>query len=287
MRGLAGFIMRGRLQAASIAMLGYFLPFLTPVVVALVTLKRGATEGTLMLLLSLMPALLWLVAGEATSLFVWLTLAVLVVVYIPAVILRVSVSWPLTLFSLIISCILAGVILANVFVDMGVDEIAATLQLEQVEQSQRAAIEQQLAVILQDYTALVGWASYLLALNTVISLFMGRWMQAALYNPGGFGNEFRLLRLHRILASVCFVAGVCGGVYCYTQNKLLLGWFYLLALPLILVALSVVHSAVKEGRLAVHWLVFSYITVLTVPPVVMLMGFLDTWLNFRGRLTKK
>jgi hypothetical protein len=73
MRALAEFIMRGRLQAGTVAVLGYLIPLLAPAAVALITLRKGAAEGSMILLFALSPALLSLVLGDGGSVVVWNT----------------------------------------------------------------------------------------------------------------------------------------------------------------------------------------------------------------------
>jgi len=46
--------------------------------------------------------------------------------------------------------------------------------------------------------------AYVLAFNSFTGVLLGRWLQALLYNPGGFGAEFRELRLGLIVSIVCF-----------------------------------------------------------------------------------
>ena len=61
MRGLAEFIMRGRWQALAVAVLGagsLLFGWLSAAAVALVTLRKGVTDGSWLVLWALLPALL-------------------------------------------------------------------------------------------------------------------------------------------------------------------------------------------------------------------------------------
>ena len=61
MRGLAAFVMRGRLQASAVAALVSALPLLTWLgasIVALVVLRRGNKEGLLVFLWAFLPLVL-------------------------------------------------------------------------------------------------------------------------------------------------------------------------------------------------------------------------------------
>lgn len=45
MRALAEFIVRGRLQAALVALFGSLVPLVSPAAISLVTLNKGLSEG--------------------------------------------------------------------------------------------------------------------------------------------------------------------------------------------------------------------------------------------------
>ena len=49
MRALAEFIMRGRAQDCGVALLGTFFLFVSPATIGLVTLRKGSTEGLVIL----------------------------------------------------------------------------------------------------------------------------------------------------------------------------------------------------------------------------------------------
>ena len=86
--------MRGRVQASAIALLGTLLPLITPAVVALVTLRKGSLEGTLILSVGLLPTLLTLDANhQGQSLVVLSTVFGLIAVYLSALVLRQTASW--------------------------------------------------------------------------------------------------------------------------------------------------------------------------------------------------
>ncbi len=277
MKGLAEFIMRGRMQASTVVILGYFLPLLAPIAIALVTLRRGAVEGTILLMIGLMPAIFSLVSGGEGSVFlVWSTLLILVVVYIPALVLRSLMSLPITVLSIVLVC---AALSASVVTFAG-SEIDAWITAAHDSASDKPELQASLAS-LKSHTLLAGLIAYFLVVNAVSGLILGRWMQALLYNPGGFGSEFRALRFGVVAASLSF--GLSS--YCWFQGGEYLVWSSVLALPLILVALSVAHSIAKHKRTVAPWLVLCYLAVFIVSPLIILIGFLDTWLNFRGRFS--
>jgi len=281
MRALAEFIMRGRMQASSVAILGYIIPMLTPLVVALVTLRKGAFEGTLLLFISLMPGLISLLLSESSPLLIWITLVSLIVVFIPALLLRITVSLSLGIIAAVaVSIVISG--LAMMFASDRIDELIALMFKGLAEQEG----SETLATTMVSHNAVSGTIAYILTLNAIMGLLLGRWMQALLYNLGGFGSEFRELRLSAIGAGAFFF----GSVICRLLGAEYFWWSNVLALPLIMVALAIAHSfcqeKVKQQQSSAPWLVLCYMAVFIVSPLIMLVGFLDTWLNFRSRFRK-
>lgn len=274
MRALAEFIMRGRLQAGSIAVLGYIVPLLAPIAVAFVTLRKGAFEGTLILFLGLSPAIMSLVFGEGASVVVWITLLSLLSVYVPALVLRFSIS----LSAAIISSVLMASALSGLIVAFAPEVIerfiaAMTTMLEQ----------QGVTDVTVSVTDIAGLIAYSLALNSILGVVLGRWFQALVFNPGGFGAEFRELRLGYIVPVVCFM----GAVAVNFSGSSFGWWANVFAVPLLLVTLAIAHSVAKEKEIATPWLILFYIVIFNFISLAVIIGLADTWLNFRDRLQKK
>jgi hypothetical protein len=279
MRALAEFIMRGRLQAGAVAVFGYIVPLLAPAAVALVTLRKGAFEGTIILLLGLTPAFLSLLFGEAGSVVVWITLLTLLLVYVPALVLRATISLPMAIASSIaVSVVITLAILwwvpdaVQTLIDSLVNQLAVT---ESEQQSGGSAIGSQ--------SGISGVIAYVLAFNGITGVLIGRWLQSVAYNPGGFGTEFRELRLGLVYSAICFVLSIwlryLGDEYWW--------WSNVFAIPLLLVAVAIAHHVAKARALATAWLVLFYFAVFLFMPIVICIGFVDTWVNFRNRLQNK
>ncbi len=279
MRALAEFIMRGRLQAGAVAVLGYVIPLLTPVTVALVTLRKGAHEGTMVTVLVLVPAILSLVLSEDSSALVWVTLLPLVVIYISALVLRFTISLSRALTAvLVVSVIVAAAVVVFVpnVIEAFSDTLSQALPISDVQNKQ--AIAQAVTTI-----SVAGVIAYVLASNGLVSILVGRWLQAMVFNPGGFGREFRELRLDALLSLVFFT----GSVMLRYQGSEYWWWSNVLAMPLLLVAFAVMHSIAKAKALALPWLIGFYFAAFIFTPIVMCIGFVDTWFDFRRRLEKK
>ncbi len=278
----AEFVMRGRLQAAAVAVLGYIVPLITPATVALVTLRKGAYEGTIILLFGLSPALLSLVFGESSSAggsaVVWITLLSLAVVYVPALILRFTMSLPAMITGVIFSStVVAGaiVLFAPDTVDRLVELLASRVVSPEGNQDPLGLMVTTMGVS--------GMIAYLLTFNGLIGVLVGRWLQALAFNPGGFGGEFRELRLGLLGSIVCFVGSI---VLRYSGDEYW-WWSNIMAIPLVLVAIAIAHYVAKVKQLAAPWLVLFYFAVFIFMPLIVCIGFLDAWMNFRNRLQKQ
>jgi len=137
-------------------------------------------------------------------------------------------------------------------------------------------------------TARVAWATgaWMLLLHTMMSLFAGLWAFGKIREPGLFGREFRALRLGNLVA---WIAAGSLGVSFATQLAAGSAWqpaedlLFVLACAFLLQALAVVHGLRKAQTIGTAPLVLAYVAVLTVPMVMVGLGFADTWVRFRDR----
>jgi hypothetical protein len=106
-----------------------------------------------------------------------------------------------------------------------------------------------------------------------------------LYNPGGFGEEFRQLRLDMRAAGLSIIAFIVA-LYLPTEYRF---WAELMVLPLVLSGLSLMHYGVNVAALGKAWLVFMYVGLVVSGPVIggllVGLGLADSLLNLRLRLT--
>jgi hypothetical protein len=150
-------------------------------------------------------------------------------------------------------------------------------------QGRAAELEQVLSAIAELMTGAVAAGS---VFGLLLGLLLGRWWQSLLYNPGGFGQEFQRLRLHRAtgyLALAAVAAAVLSGMHAGIATDLVL----VVAVLYVFQGISVVHGLVKilGGHLA--WLVGMYsLLALVLPQMLMVLaglGYADSWIDLRGR----
>jgi len=285
MRALAEFMMRGRLQAGTVAILGFLIPLLSPVAVALTTLRKGGVEGVVILLVGSSPALLSMWFGETNSLITWMALLSLTVVYVAALTLRVTISLQLMIVS--VMALATIIALMTLWVAPNIVDIMSDNVMQQIAALEQQGKQDQQSMMplltLASAVGMSGLLAYILAVNGLIGVLLGRWLQALAYNPNGFGEEFRGLRLGIGFSAACFL----GNVLLSYQGDEYWWWSNILAIPLLLVAAAVAHEVVRLKGLGAQWLVLFYVIALMMMPVIMSIGFLDAWINFRERLQKK
>lgn len=278
MRALADFIMRGRAQAAVVAVLGAFVPLLSPSAVALVSLRRGGIDAAHLMAWAILPSVVIAFASPETLPMAFYSLCVLVTVVGGAMVLRRENSWPLSVLGLLALSASGGLIFGWTFPEFNQALVAeAESQAQALEQAQGSASERPAITS----TLVVGLIAALIAINALFALVIGRWWQAMLYNPGGFRAEFYDFRLGKNTALLCFAAMAI----CISRPNALF-WGLLAALPLVMVAAAVLHSRVRARRMGVGWLVLFYLLMVFQPfyLVAACVGLSDSWVNYRQRI---
>jgi len=257
------------------------LPLVSPATIGLVSLRKDSTEGLIVTLWAILPWLALYYAGDVSPLIILLPLAVLVVIAAVANVLRSTASWQWTLVIAGIVSALAAIatgFIASADVDLLVDEIAKFF----------AEIGAQEAVsddfdFAPDRTFVLGLFAWLIGFTAVCGLFVSRWWQSLLFNPGGFQKEFHEFRLDQSVALI-LIAFVIAGVSLPLAYR---PWVELVSLPLLIAGMALVHSSVKMMSMGVHWLGLMYFGLLFIGPtgtVLIGLGLVDSILNLRSRL---
>ena len=281
MRALAQYVMRGPLQAGGVAALATAIPYLSWIgaaVVGLVVLRLGPVQGLNIGLWALLPALGWAWFGNEPS-----VIAVLLLVYLMAAVLRGTVSWERSLLAGSALGLVIGLLLPSLFPDMLAAVTDAFLEIYQWAYPDMAAqLGEDFRPAVRSMVDGLMPGTYLGMAVAVIML--SRYWQAALYNPGGFGREFHGFRLTRGVAAVCvlllLVAPMAG------INPLLLGW--VAGLPLLVAGIALVHGVVGLKKASNLWLVAFYALLVvqgfTISLLLMLLAIVDSWLDIRRRI---
>ncbi len=284
MKGLAAFVMRGRFQALMVTVAGagsLLFCWISAAVVALVTLRKGAGAGAWLLAWALLPSGALLYAyGDSGP------LTLLVGTTLLAAVLRSTVNLPLAL----LVCVPVGALTGLGLVAFGGEYLD---QIVTVFGQFLGTMEQQLSqggepVVLArpDALQVAGMLGAGTAASSALCLLLARYWQAALYNPGGFGQEFRALYYPPVVTAALALGAVAlasGGAQYRT-------WAMICVVPLALAGLALVHARAAWRGQGKGWLAGFYVVWLFFDPVKLLVVFAaiaDSWFKFRQRWTGK
>lgn len=273
LRGLAEFVMAERRQAVlAIVLLGLppFVNLLTPALVAMVSMRKGMAAGSFLLLWALLPTGFWLILGDVFPLLMLLS------VYLLAGVLRSTGSWQ--------SVVLAGIGIGAMFefylraqpamLDLVFEQFELYVQTNNLEGVQLGD--------LRDVMTTMSATIYMVL--SVAVLMLGRSMQAMVYNPGGFRQEFHGLRIGQI-ATLALVGLI---LLINLAEPLPDTWIFFLAAPFVFAGLALAHALVAWKNASAVWLVAMYV-LLMFPAMIyllILVAIIDSWYDFRARLPK-
>ena len=121
-------------------------------------------------------------------------------------------------------------------------------------------------------------------LSVLLSLYIARWWQAILYNPGGFGREFQGIYLGKVTAVVALGIGTAAAL---AGSDMLLAMLVVMITLYLNQGLAILHAIFVGKNLNRLWLFPIYLVLLLIQPVLVLLaltGLADTWIDLRRRL---
>jgi len=285
MRGLAEFIMRGRWQALGIAILGSWsllFGWISAAAIALVTLRKGTIAGGWLVLWALLPAVVITVMTGDTG-----GAMLLLGAYGLAVILRESVSLSLAVMASVPLVAVSGAALMGLngaFLEELVSTFNQSLMqaLMQLEQDLQQEGSQELALNVLSVPQVAALLATGNAVIALLSLMLGRYWQAALYNPGGFGEEFRALRVPK--GAVLAMAGLASALWWMGPDWRV--WSAAAVLPLMMAGFALVHAYATHAAKGVAWLTMMYVLWVVLDPMKWVwvgVVVVDAFVDFRAR----
>lgn len=275
---LATWIMRGRINALVAAAILGFIPLIawTSVsVVALVVLRRNAFEALWPLAGALVAAAIQWNGGDVSQ------VGALLAAVTGAVVLANSRSLSLAVLVAALVSAFYLVVLVQVFPDR-FDQLVVLFQplLDQLrQQSDQAELLDQVdlrTLVIEGMGLLTGVAS-------LSALLLARALQAKLYNPGGFREEF-----HRLRMSPGITTGLMVGMLVSQWQAAAVIVVPLLVLPLAVAGLGLVHglAARKPGNRTPLVLLYLMLVLFAGPGLVLLVAAatMDSFIDFRKRI---
>ena len=292
MGGFLRFVTRSRYHAIGVSALSLLMPplsFVGGAVIGLATLRYGTGEGFAVLAGStaVFAVAMWALAGSIAPAVVFVVVTGLPALALCAL-LRATSSQG---FVLVAATLAAGAAIVGLYLAVPdpaqwwLDTFEAFLATRNGSVDPRAF--EQFAALLKAVATGLPIAVMVTSMSVV---FLARWGHAALDNPGGFGREFRDLRVGRrfaigagVVAVLALVAGPRGaGV----GHDLLM---------LIVTACAIQGVALVHGLVALRggsrgWIVAMYASLLLVTPVAVLAlsvaGVSDAWIDYRARFNR-
>ena len=302
LRRFTDFILQSHLQAMGVAFLLSFIPLvggsLSILIAALVTLRKGAFAGTLVLCAAIVPYLLSYAysASEQTQVMLIATTIIItinILTWLYALLLRRYNNWSLVIEIAALSGIIAVGVIYFIYPDVQnwwLAELAkyTNKMMEQAAADGAALPEEMQAGITASVQEFKRYATGILVVsilfNAVFQLILARWWQAIVFNPGGLRKELHQIRLSS-LAVVVFIV-VAGLAYAGQA-------FSLDILPIVVTAfcaggLSLIHNLLMSNTAGWFWLTLVYLGVMFLSwmgiVVIAMAGVLDSLLDFRKRL---
>lgn len=306
MRAIATYILRGPLQAIIVTAFSSAMSLILPPLahvsgacVALVTLRKGLREGLFVLAVAgFILGLLSMAFPVNAAMIKIYILAMVLVWWLPvgvtAAVLRYTRSLGFTLLFLGMLCM---VMLTGCYLLIGDmpgwwREVLPAMLKPMYEAANFAMTMEELDLLIGNMAGVMtGFMFATIVYLTMINLFIARWLQSILFNPGGFRTEFYTLKLdHRLAVFLLIIAAVSVFISGNLAN-------YALNLLIVIVALyslqglAIVYAVVAALNAHTGWLIALYVLMFFALPYVMLVlsctGLADNLLDIRARVKKR
>lgn len=294
MNFLATYIMRGRMQAmlvaSSLALLSLIMPpvsIVSSATIALVTLRLGAFEGLYVLLSSsaAASALGWLLLGSFQF-----ALAYAAVLWLPVWLIATVLREGRYLSLAIEIAVLLGVIGVVGYYFVNPDSAAMWKSLLTQMLPPDAPIEDVEKTIATMSRYMTGAIAAGTVFSLLFGLFLGRWWQANLYNPGGFRQEYLSLSTPPRLSLGTIVIVAVALITSGSVSEIAWNVVILLFVLYTVIGSAVLHGLFAAKKLARYTVPMFYITLFLIPHAlvpVALIGLADPWLNLRKNISNQ
>ena len=282
--------MQAMLVASSLALLSLMMPPVSVVssaTVALVTLRRGAYEGLYVLgCSSLAAALLGFLALGNFQFALLYVMVLWLPVWLISIILREGQHLSLA----VEIAVLIGIVCVIGFYLYAPDPVA----LWKAVLSQMIPADVPVADIQRTIDILVHYMTGVIAAGSVFGLlfglFLGRWWQANLYNPGGFRQEFLSLSTKPRISIGAIVVLIIAVTSPVGISEIVWNVCILLFVLFTVIGVAVLHYAFSMMKLGRYMVPMFYITLFLIPHAMLIVGLVglsDPWLNLRKKIESK
>lgn len=291
MQPFGNWLMRKPSNALLAGFIASFLPFfgwLASVVMALVTLRKGAKSGAQVLLVILVAPIVFALIRHQ-YIFLYNALAGTLLVFLLANVLRNASHWAMVL---IISAILGVLIILALhgYFD-GLNawwEQKMLMYIQSLGQTAHADLQTQKTMVAQLSKFATGLQIGVVMIANLSFLLIARHWQSLLYNPGKLQPELQSIRMpiwySALVMAVLLIGFFSGQVFIIDMMPVIL-------IPMLAGGLSCVHFWVKQRKLSMFLLVVMYLGLIMLFPyfclILVLLATLDSFINIRARIAPK
>jgi hypothetical protein len=279
LKALAEFILRGRVQALIVALVGSFFPLVSSATVGLVALCKGSKEGFLLFLWASLPLVVMQQVGSENMLLTAVSVASLGIMVIAASLHSVYASWQWTLIATVVVAIICAALFGFL---MAADVTELLVIAQQIFEAMQSADTPVASAISEPLV--LGLVAVILAVGCVMSLLLARWWQSAVYNPGGFQKEFHGFTISSKIAVILLALFLIGRLIPEGYQL----WADLALLPFLLAGIAMIHSTIKLYGLGGQWVAILYVGLIFMgKPVTLVLaglGLADSLIDLRSRL---
>lgn len=296
MRWLAAFILKSRITALLLFTAANILSWVFPpcliipgATAALITLRRGIIESFLIILFGIIIIeVIFLSFSLQVPIEVF---QVFLIYYVPIILLAQILRSTISIsFTLKVSTLLGMIGLIIFYLFIGDIQLWYEHMLTQIQQKMMSNVLaknldsttiNQVVVLLKELVPyLAGQYVSTALLSIIAALLLGRWWQALLFNPGGFGTEFQNLYLGQqlpILTIIVFILAITSS-WAPLYNVLLV-----LSIVPALQGIALIHVSLSNLQFASLWLTMFYLLLVPLlSQAVIILGLADTWVDFRN-----
>lgn len=283
----AQFLLKNKNLAACIAFLCGVLPMffasISAIIVALITLRKGARDGLFVLVWGILPFLARAYVAKSYLLFA-VTIAAFILVWVMAVLLRRYASWNV----LLDACVLLSVVIVLGIMLLPVDPVAwwqnhindyiETLTRQGVV---NAADKPSAQIILWMAKCATGAEVFFLFFVASMKIMIARWWEGIAFKTKGLRGELLQARLSRWVIALSALLLLAVGL---SNNALFLDTLLPIAGFYVIAGLCLLHYWLQGYKYAAVAL-FGFYTVVVLFPyvlgVVILLGLVDSGFKLR------
>jgi hypothetical protein len=282
--------MQAMIVASTLALVSLIMPpvsIVSSASVALVTLRRGAIEGLIVLACSTAVAgvLGFFLVGNYQfvllyGIVLWLPVWLISIILREGRYLSLAVEIAVLIGVLgVIGFYLYNADLSVMWKNILTQMVPPNAPVENIKHT--------LDVLSHYMTGIVAAAS---VFGLLFGLFLGRWWQALLYNPGGFRQEFLALNTHPRLAIGSIVVVVIAALSSGVVSEVSWNITILLLVLYVFIGTAVLHTLFASMKMGRYMVPMFYVTLFLIPHAMLpvaIVGLSDAWMNLRNKISNK